>query len=128
MAYDAQKGAFTELQTVSSLPNGIVFPGNTCADVHITPDGAFLYGSNRGHNSLIIYKIDRSTGMLDYVDCVPCGGEIPRNFTIDRSGQYLLCANQDSNNIVVFEIEASTGSLEKRSKIEIPTPVCIKPN
>jgi len=127
LAYDAKNGSFTELQAVSSLPEGVVVPGNSCADIHITPDGTYLYGSNRGHNSLIIYKIDKKTGKLEFVDCPPCGGKIPRNFAIEPTGNYLLCANQDSDTIVVFKIEHESGLLTEISKIEIPTPVCVKP-
>jgi 6-phosphogluconolactonase len=127
LAYDTEMGTFRELQCVSSLPQGVSLPGNTCADVHLTPDGAFLFGSNRGHNSLIIYQIDKQTGWLEYVDCQPCGGEIPRNFAVDSTGSYLLCANQDSNNIVVFRINAETGHLTKLSEITVHTPVCVKP-
>lgn len=127
LAYDKNKGIFEELQCVSSLPQGVSVPGNTCADIHLTPDGEFLYGSNRGHNSLIVYQINKQTGLLDYVDCQPCGGEIPRNFAIDPSGQYLLCANQDSDNIVIFKINKATGQLTMISEITIHTPVCVKP-
>jgi len=127
LSYDKKTGVLEELQTVSSLPEGLRVPGNTCADIHITPDGRFLYGSNRGHNSLIIYKINRKTGLLDFVDCQPCGGEIPRNFAIDPTGNYLLCANQDSDDIVVFRIDNKTGRLSEISRCDIPTPVCVKP-
>jgi len=127
LAYDEEDGSFKEVQAVSSLPQGVNVPGNTCADVHITPDGNFLYGSNRGHNSLIIYKIDKNSGMLEFVDCPPCGGRIPRNFAIEPTGKYLLCANQDSDDIVVFNIDHETGRLSEISKINIPTPVCVKP-
>lgn len=126
LSYNKKKGSFVELQCVSSLPEGISVSGNTCADVHITPEGTYLYGSNRGHNSLIIYKINKKSGLLDYVSCQSCGGEIPRNFAIDPSGNYLLCANQDSDNIVVFRIDDETGMLTEESKINIPTPVCVK--
>lgn len=126
LAFDKENGSFKELQCVSSLPQDVSIPGNTCADIHLTPDGAFMYGSNRGHNSLIIYKINKKTGLLDFVDCQPCGGEIPRNFAIDPTGEYLLCANQDSDNIVIFRIDAETGQLSKMSKIRVHTPVCVK--
>ena len=127
LAYEKDSGNFRELQCVSSLPPEISVPGNTCADIHLTPDGAFLYGSNRGHNSLIVYNINQQTGVLDFVDCQPCGGEIPRNFAIDPTGRYLLCANQDSDNIVIFRIDAKTGHLTELSKITVHTPVCVKP-
>ena len=126
LSYDQQAGFFTELQCVSSLPDGYQAPGNTCADIHIAPDGRYLYGSNRGHDSVIIYKVDQKTGMLSFVDCPSCGGKTPRKFTIDPSGKFLLCANQDSDEIVVFSIEKDSGLLNGESRIAIPTPVCVK--
>lgn len=126
LRYNEESGSFTQLQSVSSLPKGVVSPGNTCADVHLTPNGNYLYGSNRGHNSLIIYRIDRNSGTLSYVDCQPCGGKIPRNFAIDPTGQFLLCANQDSDNVVVFSIDPGTGRLCQVSSLEVPTPVCLR--
>jgi len=126
LAFDKDNGSFTELQRVSTLPEGVSCPGNSCADIHITPDGKFLYGSNRGHNSLAIYRVDRDYGMLDFMGCHPCGGAIPRSFEITPAGDYLLCANQDSDNIAVFRIDPDTGHLSEISEINIPTPVCIK--
>ena len=127
LAFDKKNSRFELLQTVSSLPEGLKVPGNSCADIHITPNGSHLYGSNRGHNSLIIYARDKRSGLLEYVDCQPCGGEIPRNFAIDSTGAYLLCANQDTDNIIVFKIDKGTGRLSETSAINIPTPVCVKP-
>ena len=127
LAYNPVTGGFTELQNVSSLPGDNHVSGNSCADVHITPNGKYLYGSNRGHNSLVIFEVDQNTGMLGYINCVPCGGEIPRSFAIDPAGEFLLCANQDSDDIVVFRIDIGTGLLSEISKIHIPTPVCVLP-
>lgn len=124
--YDGQ-GGFTEQQCVSSLPDGLNVPGNTCADVHLTPNGQFLYGSNRGHDSLITYYIDQKSGLLSYSGCQSCGGKIPRNFAIDPTGKYLLCANQDSDSIIVSEINYKDGSLSKVSEAMVPTPVCVRP-
>ena len=87
LSYNEKKGSFDQLQCVSSLPEGVGITGNSCADIHITPDGAYLYGSNRGHNSLIIYKINKRSGLLEYVGFQSCGGEIPRNFAIDPTGE-----------------------------------------
>lgn len=126
LAYDQENGCFTELQSVSSLPENASATNNSCADIHITPDGRYLYGSNRGHNSLIIYKIDQATDRLEFVDCQPSGGKIPRNFEIDPTGRFLLCANQDSHNIVVFKINPDTGLLTEQTAITVNTPVCIK--
>ena len=127
LRYNVQEGSFTMLQKVSSLPEGVSNKDNTCADVHITPNGAYLYGSNRGHDSLIIYSIDRDSGLLSYAGCQPCGGRTPRNFAIDPTGSCLLCANQDSDNIVVFSIDYASGALQKKSETTLPTPVCLRP-
>ena len=127
LSYNKKNGSFVELQCLSSLPEGVSVPGNTCADIHITPDGTYLYGSNRGHNSLVIYRINERSGLLNYVGCQSCRGETPRSFAIDPTGSYLLCANQDSEDIIVFEIDAETGLLSEKSKINIPAPVCVKP-
>lgn len=126
LAYDSSNGCFSEVQVASSLPESLSIPGNTCADIHLTPDGGYLYGSNRGHNSLVVYRVEKESGKLIYIDCQPCGGEIPRNFAIDPSGHYLLCANQDSDNIVTFGIDESTGLLTRLSEITVHTPVCVK--
>ena len=126
LSYNAKNGSFTELQSVSSLPEGVGISGNSCADIHITPDGAYLFGSNRGYNSLSIYKICKESGLLEYVGSQSCGGEIPRNFMIDPGGNYLLCANQNSDNIVVFRIDLATGWLTETSRFNIPSPVCVK--
>jgi len=127
LAYDAKTGGFTLLQTVPTVVDESFTTENTCADVHITPNGRFLYGSNRGHNSIVIYEVDPSTGMLSYVDTEPCGGEIPRNFAIEETGQIMLVANQDTDNIVTFAIDQAKGTLTKLSEIAVPTPVCVKP-
>jgi 6-phosphogluconolactonase len=124
--YKPMNGKLTEIQTINTLPED--FEGeNYCADIHIHPDGKFLYGSNRGHNSIACYSIDRSTGELIMIDCTSTRGEWPRNFAIDPSGQYLLAANQRSNNIFTFYINKETGDLTPTGfSIEINQPVCIK--
>lgn len=123
--YDAQSGTLTELQTVSTLPEG--FEGsNTTAEVQVHPSGKFLYGSNRGHDSIVIFAIDPD-GRLRYVSHQPTQGKTPRNFGIDPTGTYLLAANQDSDNIVIFRIDKQTGKLQPTGYIvEVPTPICVK--
>jgi 6-phosphogluconolactonase len=119
------KGGFELKQTVSTL--GEPYEGdNICADIHLTPNGRFLYGSNRGHNSIAIYNVDEHSGMLTYINTIGCGGKTPRNFAIDPSGRFLLVANQDSNNIVSFAINEKDGTLSEVMRLESPTPVCVK--
>ncbi len=126
LSYNKETGSFNQIQCVSSLPQGTSIARNSCADIHMTPNGSFLYGSNRGHDSLVSYRVNKESGLLDYIDCPPCGGKSPRNFAIDPTGNYLLCANLDSDNIVVFKINQSSGKLSEISKLSIPSPVCVK--
>ena len=125
-AVDREKGTLTEVQKVSAVPEGEYCGSNSCADLHITPDGRFLYSSNRGLDSITIYRIDRDSGLLSLVGFEPCGGRTPRSFTLDETGGFLLCANQDSDCIAVFSIDKETGQLTKRSETYAPTPVCVK--
>ena len=123
-AYDDTNGSLTPLQTVSTLPDD--FSGtNYCADIHISPSGKFLYGSNRGHDSIVIFAIDENTGMLTYIAHEPTQGQFPRNFAIDPTGTYLLAANQNSNTVVTFRIDQQTGELNAIHMSHIPTPVCL---
>jgi 6-phosphogluconolactonase len=124
--YDSANGALNSMQTVSAVPQG--FSGeNYPADLHISPSGKFLYGSNRGHNSIVVFAIDGSTGRLTYVEHADTQGKTPRNFTIDPTGQFLLVANQRSDNIVTLRIDQSTGRLKQTGYVaEVPTPVCLK--
>ncbi|MHB8626487.1 MAG: lactonase family protein [Aggregatilineales bacterium] len=125
-AFDASSGTLQKLQTVSTLPAG--YSGHIqAADLHLTPSGKFLYGSNRGHDSIVIYAVDENTGMLTYVGNQSTKGKTPRNFAIDPTGAFLLAANQDSDNIVIFKINSQSGQLEETGQItECPTPVCLK--
>src|SRR5205085_11518200 len=120
------KGALAELQTLSALPEG--FSGTSyCADIHVHPSGKFLYGSNRGHDSIVAYAIDGATGKLALIGHESTQGKYPRNFGIDPTGQWLLAANQNTNNIAVFRLDAQTGKLKfTGQQIEIDAPVCVK--
>jgi len=126
LSYDAVKGAFAIMHTVSTLP--AEFQGQShCAEICISPSGKFLYGSNRGHDSLAIFAIDEQTGRLTAVSHQTTHGKNPRNFTIDPSGVFLLVANQDSNNIITFRINHDTGHLDfAQEKIGVSKPVCLK--
>ena len=121
--YEEKKGALTELHTVPTVREG--FAGNnTCADIHLVSE--FLYGSNRGEDTIVIYRIDEESGRLTYVGHEGSGGKTPRNFSIDTTGHYLLAANQDSDNIAVFRINGETGKLSQVDSLDVPTPVCVK--
>ena len=125
-AYDAKRGMLRLQQTISTLPQ--TFSGASfCADVHVSPNGKFLYGSNRGHNSIVVFAIDQKSGQLTLVEHVSTGGDWPRNFVIDPTGTYLLAANQRSDSVVTFRIDTSTGKLTPTGQVApIPSPVCLK--
>jgi 6-phosphogluconolactonase len=97
------------------------------AEVQVHPSGKFVYGSNRGHDSIAIFKVDPGTGKLTAAGHEPTLGKNPRNFAIDPTGTFLLAENQDSDTIVVFRIDMETGALTKvGDPLRIPMPVCIK--
>lgn len=123
--YDATTGALTETQSINTLPRDFTETSHT-ADIHVSPDGRFVYGSNRGHDSIAIYAID-DNDTLTLVGQEPTGGKNPRNFAIDPTGNFLLAANQDTANVVTFRINKTDGTLEKTgAEVEVPRPVCIK--
>jgi len=124
--YSSASGALTELQTISTLPAG--FSGsNACAEVRVHPNGKFLYGSNRGHNSIAVYRIDPAKGTLTLVEHETADIKTPRNFNIDPTGGFCLVANQDGDSVVVFRINETTGALEPTGqKVSVGKPVCIR--
>ncbi|HVC34550.1 MAG TPA: lactonase family protein [Chloroflexota bacterium] len=124
-AYDAAAGTLREVQTVSTLPDGFSGP-NACADVHVHPSGRYVYGSNRGHDSLAIFAVDEETGRLSSLGHQSTRGRTPRNFTLDPTGTLLLAANQDSDSIVAFRVDRETGQLTSLGTVaDVPTPTCL---
>jgi 6-phosphogluconolactonase len=113
------------LQTAPTLPEG--FTGeSTTAEVVLHPSGKFLYGSNRGHDSLAIYGVDSSSGMLTPMGHQATGGKGPRHFTIDPSGHWLIAANQNSGTLTVFAVDPGTGKLTPKGEpLAVPAPVCV---
>jgi 6-phosphogluconolactonase len=124
--YERGKGLLRPMDSYSTLPKD--FSGdNYPADLHIDPQGKFLYGSNRGHDSIAVFSIDASNGKLSPVEHVSTQGKNPRNFNIDPTGGFLLVANQNSNNIVIFRIDPRTGRLTPTSEeLKVGSPVCVK--
>lgn len=110
--------------SVSTLPKEFT-AFSKAADIHITKDGKFLYASNRGHESIVIYAVNSENGRLTTIGYEPVLGKSPRNFSLSPDEQFLLVANQDSNNIVSFKRDATTGKLTFISEVAAPTPVCI---
>ena len=123
--HDKNSGALQEVQTLSTLPED--FEGdNICAEVQLSPSGKFLYSSNRGHDSIAIFKVSEAGGQLTLVGHQSTGGKTPRHFTISPGGDYMLVANQDSDNLVVFRRNEGSGKLEATGQVvEIPSPVCV---
>jgi len=124
--YDGDRGTLEEIQTLSTLPDG--FDGkSSCAEVQISPVGDLLYGSNRGHDSLVIYAVDQAEGTLTRIGHVSTRGKTPRNFAVDPDGNWVLVANQDSDNIAVFRVDHGTGGLVAAgATTSVPMPVCVK--
>ncbi len=126
MRYDSARGTLAAIQELSTLPAD--FSGaNTTAEVQIDAAGRFLYGSNRGHNSIAIFAVDGQTGKLSPRGHVSTGGKSPRNFALDPTGHWLLAANQDSDNVVVFRIDPASGWLRPAGRsVAVPAPVCVE--
>jgi 6-phosphogluconolactonase len=118
-------GRFSTIGTQPTLPADFT-SGSTTAEVEIHPSGKFVYGSNRGHDSIVVYRRDGKTGGLTLLQNVPCGGKVPRHFKIDPSGKWLLCAHQDSNTISVLPLDTETGLLGTVvSTVSAPSPICL---
>jgi 6-phosphogluconolactonase len=117
-------GELSQLQTLSTL--GESFKGESaCADIHLSPDEHYLYGSNRGENTIVVFTIG-TDGKLSLAGRTSCGGNWPRNFVIDPSGKYLLVGNQKSGDISFFKIDEKTGMPEYREDCKYGTPSCLK--
>jgi 6-phosphogluconolactonase len=119
-------GEWKQVQTIKTLPKD--FKGESwCADIHLSADGRFVYGSNRGHNSIAVFKREPNSGKLELIETVSVEGNWPRNFVIDPSGKFLLVANQRSNDITVFKIDQPSGKLKFTGlKVSNESPVCLQ--
>ena len=125
--YDKQRGVLTSLQTISTLPPDATGERFSTAEIRVHPSGKFLYGSNRGHNSIVVFEIDAETGKLTRIENESTRGQTPRNFFVDPTGTLLLAENQASDNVVVFRIDQESGELRATGTIiEVPRPVCIR--
>jgi 6-phosphogluconolactonase len=127
IVFDYNNGKPKQKQDISLLADG--FKGTTgAADIHISPNGKFLYATNRGDaNDISVFSINPENGELTFVDRKSTGGKGPRNFVIDPTGKYLLVAHQNSDNIYVFQLDEATGKLIRVvSRIEVGNPVCLK--
>ena len=123
---NSSDGLLSLVDTSSTLPKGSTSI-NTSADIHISPDGKYVYGSNRGDDSIAVLEVDNVSGNLNFKTAISAGGHTPRNFALTPDGRFLFVANQDSNNIVVFERNPITGWIHQTGvETSIPSPVCIK--
>jgi 6-phosphogluconolactonase len=124
LGYNSRRGALNELQTISTLPENSSVK-NTCAEVQVHPSGKFVYGSNRGDDSIAVFAIDSKSGKLTRVENQSTRGKTPRHFAIDPTGKWLVAENQASDNVVVFSIDAASGRLKPTGQeIEVGSPVC----
>ncbi|MEL7268519.1 MAG: lactonase family protein [Bacteroidota bacterium] len=118
------EGSYNPIQTESTIAAD--WEGaKSCADIHLSPDGRFLYGSNRGENTIVTFSVDKATGKIKFLERTSVQGDWPRNFTIDPSGNFLLVANERSNSISVFKRVSENGTLEFLHKMDFPSPVCL---
>jgi 6-phosphogluconolactonase len=125
-AIDPESGALAPLDAQPAVP-AEARATNHCADIQISPDGRFVYGSNRGHDSVCVFAVDEATGGLSLVGYFPCGGSTPRNLAISPSGRHLFSANQNGDRVSIFERDPDTGVLTDTGRaIEIGTPMCVK--
>ncbi|NIP28591.1 MAG: beta-propeller fold lactonase family protein [Phycisphaerae bacterium] len=125
-AYESTSGVLKETHTITTLPKD--FDGsNTCAEVRVHPSGKFLYGSNRGHDSIVVYRVDLFDGTITYVEHETADIKTPRNFNIDPTGIFCLVANQGKDSVVVLRINKETGALEPTGhKVSVAKPVCVR--
>lgn len=125
-AHDSAAGTLREAQVVPTLPADFKGP-NTAADIHVAPDGRFLYCSNRGHDSIAAFRVDERAGTLSFVAHEPTRGRTPRNFALDPTGALLLVANQESDTITTFRRDPRTGRLAFTGhSADVASPVCLK--
>jgi len=124
-AYDARTGSLKALQSVSTLPEGFK-ETNSTAEIQSDRDGKFLFVSNRGHNSIAVFSVDKASGTLKAAGTVPTGGKTPRFFTLDPTGKFLFAGNQDSNTVTVFRVDRSTAKLTPAQTLnDVPEAVSI---
>ena len=123
--YAAESGALTEKARIDTLPDEYD-EESYCADVHVHPNGEYVYGTNRGHDSIVVFSVDPVDGTLTTVEHIDTGGHWPRNFAIDPTGAYLYAENRRTNNVVTFAIDVDTGRLRQlESGFEVPEPICL---
>jgi 6-phosphogluconolactonase len=124
--WDGEKGVLTPYQTIPILRKDYNGSTNTAAEVVVSKDGRFVYGSNRGDDSLVVLSFDPATGNLSFVQRMSDGVKVPRNYAIDPSGKWLVCANLTANTATVYGIDHETGQLTRSGTIDVPEPLCVR--
>lgn len=125
-SFDEKSGKATTLQTINTLPAG--YSGvSTTAEIAVHPNDRFIYGSNRGHDSIAVFSRDTKTGKLTFVSTTLTGGKTPRNFAVTPDGKWVIAANQDSDTLHVFSVNQKTGELTATGHMaSLPRPVCVR--
>ncbi|MCQ4087096.1 lactonase family protein [Saccharibacillus sp. JS10] len=125
--YDAATGSLSEIEVVPTLPSDYTGE-NGCSEITVSADGRFVYGGNRGHDSIVVYAFDEASEKLTLVEHVSTEGGHPRHFALTPSGKHALVANRDANNIVVFNVDQETGRLTSTgNSVSVSKPVCVRP-
>ncbi|AOZ94383.1 lactonase family protein [Paenibacillus crassostreae] len=125
--YQEGDGVLAELETVPTLPINFT-EENGCAEIVISQDGKFVYGSNRGHDSIVVYAFDEVAGKLTLVEHVSVEGQHPRHFAFTPKGDYLIVANRDTNNLTTFRVDQESGRLQYTGiSVSVSKPVCVQP-
>ena len=125
--WNSQAGTLERIETLSTLPEGAAGDNFSTAEIEVHPSGKFLYGSNRGHDSIAVFSIDESTGKIVLIQNAPTQGMTPRHFAIGPEGRFLFAANQNSDTVVLFEIDQQSGKLDATGEVvQLDAPVCLK--
>lgn len=122
--WDAGKGVLAQFQAVNTLADGFK-DASTAAEIAVRADGKFLYVTNRGEDSVVVYSIDAKSGELAFKQRVPSGGKVPRYFSFDPTGKWFIVSNQEGNTVVVFGVDAATGELTQKSVVQLPRPMAV---
>ncbi|HFR4186628.1 TPA: lactonase family protein [Bacillus cereus] len=126
LTYNPEKGSFTELQYISTVPEEFD-ENNQGSAIHISSDGHFVYAGNRGHNSIAVFSVDENSGKLTFVAHTSTEGNWPRDFVLDPTEKFLVATNEKSHHLVLFSRSESTGELTLlQSDVAVPEPVCVK--
>lgn len=126
LSYESEKATFSQIQTIKTIPEDFS-DLNKCGGIRASPDGKYVYGSKRGHNSIVVYAVEEGSGKLRHIENVPSGGSWPGEFTTDLTGNILLAANRYSNNVTSFKIDKAMGRLTATGhQVVIEKPVFVQ--